>query len=270
MKITAIIGTGKYGNTYKTLKFIEEEMIKEVPGLEFNYIILRDINLGFCKGCFKCIKAGEELCGIKDDKDEIKKMLEKSQGIIFATPVYANNISALMKNFLERFVYYFHRPAFFNKTGLVVSTSAGSGLNPVLKYLTMVMKIWGFKKYYKFGIITHPLSPDLSERKIIRNKIRQLVKSFIYSIKSNQVSSPGLVQLTAFRLLRTNSLISDRIQQIFTADYNYYKTLRGKNYYYHIRINPFKLLLAFIIEKIILKISFKKAEISAIMLKKVE
>jgi len=59
----------------------------------------------------------------------------EADGIIFVSPVYCENVSGLMKNFIDRFDYVFHRQRFFDQKAMVLSTSAGGGLKDTLDYL---------------------------------------------------------------------------------------------------------------------------------------
>jgi multimeric flavodoxin WrbA len=76
--------------------------------------MLKDVDLSQCRGCFGCFVKGEDHCPCKDDAS-IEQKMHDADGIIFATPVYGMNISALMKTFIDRFSYIFHRPRFFTK-----------------------------------------------------------------------------------------------------------------------------------------------------------
>jgi multimeric flavodoxin WrbA len=58
-----------------------------------------------------------------------------SDGVIFVSPAYCQNVTALMKNFVDRFAYIFHRPRFFNQKALIISTTCGAGLKETLNYL---------------------------------------------------------------------------------------------------------------------------------------
>jgi multimeric flavodoxin WrbA len=46
-----------------------------------------------------------------------------ADGIIFVSPAYANNVTGLMKNFIDRFAYVGHRPNFFNQCPMLVATT---------------------------------------------------------------------------------------------------------------------------------------------------
>ena len=48
MKILAICGSPKKGNTYSALNDIKENY----PDVDFKILLLKDVNLGWCKGCY--------------------------------------------------------------------------------------------------------------------------------------------------------------------------------------------------------------------------
>ena len=66
----------------------------------------------------------------------IKKMIE-ADGVIFASPVYSLMVSALMKNFFERFGYLGHRPRFFDKYAMSMVTCSGYGAEDALDYMAV-------------------------------------------------------------------------------------------------------------------------------------
>lgn len=69
-------------------------------GHEVTEITLRDKNIGFCKGCFACLKLGH--CVINDDAVEIAGMMHDAQVLVFATPIYYYEMSGQMKTMLDR------------------------------------------------------------------------------------------------------------------------------------------------------------------------
>nr|WP_292376791.1 NAD(P)H-dependent oxidoreductase [Methanosarcina sp. UBA411] len=75
---------------------------------------------------------GKDHCPLKDESSVLEQKMHAADGVIFATPVYVMNVSALMKTFIDHFSYIYHRPRFFDKKALLLSTilftmlSAGS------------------------------------------------------------------------------------------------------------------------------------------------
>jgi len=75
--------------------------------------MLRDIHFEICKGCYGCVVRGEQKCPLKDDRDMIIEEMTNADGVIFASPTYSHMVSAIMKNFFDRFGFLAHRPRFF-------------------------------------------------------------------------------------------------------------------------------------------------------------
>jgi multimeric flavodoxin WrbA len=106
--------------------------MKQLGGVEFDYLFLMDADLQPCRGCFACLSKGEQFCPLLDDRESIVQRMLDSDGVILVSPVYVLNVTALMKNFIDRLAYICHRPLFFRQHAMVLSTTGGVGLRPVL------------------------------------------------------------------------------------------------------------------------------------------
>lgn len=100
MKIIAVNGSHRKGkNTAFLLQTILAEAEKN--GAQTELLELVDYNIQYCKSCNKCL--GQSKCSITgDDMDEIAEKLLAADGIVLGSPVYWSNVSALMKNFMDR------------------------------------------------------------------------------------------------------------------------------------------------------------------------
>lgn len=249
MRLLAIIGSPRKGNTLSVVKKLEIEM-KKLGDIDFKYLYLKDLNLESCRGCLNCILKGEEYCPLKDDRDVIIKEMERCDGIIFASPVYVMNVSALMKNFIDHLGYLFHRPRFWGKNAMIISTVAGFGLKSVFDYLELVSRGLGFNLINKLGLTTPPLPISEKMKKKDNEKIKSAAKIFHKSFSKKQQFRPSLGDLIIFRIFRTLSL---NFKEILSGDYTHYKErgwLKSK-YFIKTRINPIRRFLASFIEKII-------------------
>ena len=94
MKILVIMASPRKGNTYQAAKKIEESM-RLMGNVEFEYLMLKDAGLSQCSGCFVCFVKGEDHCPHKDSAPAIEQKMHAADGVIFATPVYGMNVSAL-------------------------------------------------------------------------------------------------------------------------------------------------------------------------------
>lgn len=98
MKITAINGSprGRKSTTYIMI----EAFLKGAKELkvETNHIILSEYNIQQCSGCLSCWRNGK--CFLKDDFEKIN--FNDSDIVIFASPLYADNVTGLLKTFMDR------------------------------------------------------------------------------------------------------------------------------------------------------------------------
>ena len=102
MKIVAVNGSprGKRGNTHiMTEAFLEGA---GEAGAEIERIFLSKTKIKNCKGCFWCWIKTLGKCVIKDDMEPILEQLKAADILVFATPLYVDNVTGLMKNFMDR------------------------------------------------------------------------------------------------------------------------------------------------------------------------
>lgn len=102
-KILGIIGSPrKKGNTDILVNKILDGAKEE--GAVVENLFLNDLNIKECDGCHACWKT--DICCKKDDMNNIYPKIIESDVIVFGTPVYWYGPSALMKMFIDRFVYF--------------------------------------------------------------------------------------------------------------------------------------------------------------------
>ncbi len=238
MKVLAIIGSPKgKGNSYKVTKELEKQM-NNYEKIEFEYLFLKDYNLEMCRGCFSCVKKGKKFCPIKDDREEIENKMFESNGMIFVSPCYCQNVTGLMKNFIDRLSYQFHRPSFFNQKALAISTTAGSGIKETLNYLSK-LEIWGFGPMIELGVICPPWPIKEGLKRKNRKNIEQSAEKFYKKLKTEGLASPSFTQYTHFRFLKKTSESKDYLPK----DNEFYKD--KEEYFYPVKINPlFKILVS--------------------------
>ena len=92
----------KNGNTHVMVSKILEGA-KEM-GADTELILLKDLEINECDGCHSCWKGND--CSKNDDMNNIFPKIAECDTIIFGTPVYWYGPTALMKAFLDRFVYF--------------------------------------------------------------------------------------------------------------------------------------------------------------------
>ncbi len=243
VKILAIIGSPRKGNTFKAVGQIEEGS-KSSGDVEFSYVHLKDVDLKPCRGCFQCVQKGHDKCPLRDAAGELLDKMLQSDGVIFATPAYNFNITSLMKNFIDRFAHMGHRPQFFNQHLLIVSTTAGIGLKEVGKYLTKyVGKMWGFRSTAFLGLVTSPYERSKQLQEKDTKKINKISGIFMRKLQS-KFWSPKFHHIDQFCTMRALWTL-EGMKEAFPKDHEYYNTLRHRRYYTDAKTSFFKYAIAY-------------------------
>jgi multimeric flavodoxin WrbA len=102
-KMLAILGSPrKNGNTSILLDRIMKGAGKN--GVSSEMITLCDMTIKECDGCHACWK--KNACSKNDDMIRLYEKISQSDILLFGTPVYWYGPTALMKCFIDRFVYF--------------------------------------------------------------------------------------------------------------------------------------------------------------------
>jgi multimeric flavodoxin WrbA len=215
LKILAIIGSPrKNGNTHKVTRSVEEKM-KQLGTVDFEYVFLRDLDLRPCLGCGTCFEKGEEHCPHKDDRAMLEEKMHRADGVIFASPSYVFNVSGLMKNFFDRFAYVCHRPRFF-KSALVLATSGFElGTGQMLKTISFVPEIWGFRIAHRFAIATNGVQEFSTRTDKADKKIGTAAIKFYSAVAAGRVR-PGVFNMAMFLAVQPS------IRKISAEYYDYH------------------------------------------------
>lgn len=240
MKVTAFIGSARKQHTYKAAEQFLQKLSSRGE-IESEIVMLSDYNLEICKGCLLCFDKGEEFCPLKDDRDKLIEKISGSDGVIFASPNYAFQVSGLMKIFIERLAFCFHRPCFFGKSFTSIVTQGVGGGEDIVKYLDSIASGLGFNVVK--GCCLTTLEP-MTEKAQTRNEriIDQQSQRFSLKLIKQECPTPSLFKLAMFRMAR--SAIKIRLNENF-RDYNYYRENGWfeSDYYYPVKLSPFKKML---------------------------
>jgi len=242
-KVSAFIGTQTKNHTYQAVQEFEKNL-KQYGEIDFEYIFLSDYHLEFCQGCKVCFDRGEEFCPLKDDRDVLLEKMEQSDGILFATPNYAFQLSARMKNLVDRIAFIDHRPRFFGKTCTAIVTQGIGKGGDILKYLYFTGENLGF--HVSKGCCINTLDPmtESQQEKLIR-EVKKASARF-YKELLRPTPPPSFFRLMMFRVSRP--LV--RSAGVKYRDYHYYKE-KGwfeSDYYYPTSLGLPKMLAGHIFD----------------------
>lgn len=178
MKVIGICGSPRKGNT----EFLMREALKAAKemGAETELILLREKKIEYCDGCCKCEKNG--ICHIKDDMQEIYEKLEEADIVIIGSPNYYDNVSGLMKNFIDRTLVYFgpRKRKIKAKKGGIIAVGGGSA-DGAFEKLKVFFSAHGIKLIGSLKVIAN--SPnEISKNKKAVEKARKLAEKLIKRI----------------------------------------------------------------------------------------
>lgn len=89
------------GNTHVMVEEFSRGAKKAGAEVENVFLVKKEIN--HCRGCFSCwSKSGK--CVITDDMEELLRKYIDSDIVVFATPVYVDNVTGITKQFIDRLI----------------------------------------------------------------------------------------------------------------------------------------------------------------------
>jgi hypothetical protein len=183
---------------------------------------------------------GEDRCPNKDGIREIHAIIQDYDVVIITTPIYALQVTALVKIFLERSAYIMHRPCYFGKWFMSISTQAIFGDKDVAKYLTSVMHSWGFNIIPSLRLTIALGNQTAAQKNKTHKIINANVKRFRAIEKKSRFPVPKWKDFMMFRV-RRSVMNSRSFLDIFPRDVEYFRENNWFKapYYYDIHINPF-------------------------------
>lgn len=141
MKILAICGSprGKKSQT----RVLAGEVLKasQAQSADVEMVDLSKAQIEFCRACEACHqKPG---CVLHDDAIRILTKVLSADGIVLASPVYLNQVTALLKAVLDRSSHFVHCLRLRGKYLAVVTTCGGGGGAATQEYLKHYATIVG-------------------------------------------------------------------------------------------------------------------------------
>ena len=130
--VVAVVGSPRrYGNTATLVDVALGEL--ESAGCRCTRILLGELRIHPCEGHVDC---GERTCPHDDDLPGVLERVYGADGLILASPVYYENVSAQTKLFIDRnATRYFHDERLAPRAVGLVAVSAESGLGDTLAAL---------------------------------------------------------------------------------------------------------------------------------------
>ncbi|MBN2320438.1 MAG: flavodoxin family protein [Acidobacteria bacterium] len=229
------------GNTYKITRLVEEQMV--VRGdVAFEYVSVGKLNLKHCYGCLTCMKKGAEKCPCKDDALMLRDKMLATDGIIFSSPVYVHTVSAVMKNFYDRFAYMCHQPHFRDKAAMFIVTTELTGGRETLEYMRFPAFTWGFKMCASLDVVYPGFMKGGKYREVMLNRISRAARDFYAALQAGD-RKPLFRELMFFNLMKTKVTVH---KEFLPEDYNYWKRREWlkRDFYTENNVSRFKSAIA--------------------------
>lgn len=191
---------GKNSNTYKFTKAILDRSKEKYGEIEFEIVTSNDVVIKPCIGCENCFSHGTCVLDQTDDAGILKKKLLSADMVIFASPVYAHNVSGDMKIFMDRISHWLHVMKFNRKYAAVISTTDTNGQYTAISYLEKMMCFLGAKMVFKTNC-TMMDNDEYRNEKWMITKINESSDKIVSALRS-PVTSDGVLE-TVFRTLKT-------------------------------------------------------------------
>lgn len=248
MKILAINGSyRKNGNTARMIKMVAARMqtIASQNGeiLEFEIVHLGHQNIGFCRGCRICFDKGENKCPVQDDLLSIYEKMQLAEGLILASPVYVNDVSGIMKNWIDRMAFVCHRPAFSGKRAFMLTTVGLGPTRHAERTLSDALTTWGFSVVAQNGFKMGALMPKTQAETHFQDCIRKMVAKFYGALHKPTV--PSFLSLMTFRIQQGYWRQQTEVDSL---DYQYWQsqgwTQPGQDFYVSHQAGNIKVTLA--------------------------
>jgi multimeric flavodoxin WrbA len=90
--------------------------------LDPSLIKLRDKNVANCTGCYQCLRIST--CSFQDDMSELRVLIEDTDMMVLASPLYWCGVTGLMKTFIDRLFFYYHpgtKPLISGKRAVILT-----------------------------------------------------------------------------------------------------------------------------------------------------
>lgn len=138
-KFLLISGSPRQSNT----EFILRKIFEALPN-DKELILLREKNVNRCKGCLSCDKL--KRCVQQDDMQAIYPKMQAADILIIGTSNYFDNVSGLMKDFIDRTNHFYKTNKLKNKKVFFIVVGGGKIKNSqrvveALKYFAEAHKL---------------------------------------------------------------------------------------------------------------------------------
>jgi hypothetical protein len=170
--------------------------------------------------------------------------MAEADGIIISSPVYVNDVTGIVKNWIDRLAFVNHRPEFAGKCAYLVTTVGDGPTRHALRTLNLAMSQWGFYIVGQAGFKTGALMDKKELKAHYEQKAARIARGLFYAIQERRFTKPSFISLMTFKVQQRywQRTVGESI------DYAYWKS-RGWTephceFYIQTRVNAVKVAFA--------------------------
>jgi len=179
---------------------VTESYIKEIAnrltenGVVTNSTVMTGLTAptSVCRGCVQCFSNGICPNDKIDSMKDIKRELMDSDIIILGSPVYVHDVTATMKNVIDRLAIWMYMCNLCGKTAITVSTATSNGNVFVDRYLDKILSIMGANVAYNFSVTA------IESRDSVEKKLNECCTKVQEALK-NGITEPNKIQESYFQ-----------------------------------------------------------------------
>jgi multimeric flavodoxin WrbA len=240
MKLLALNGSPRSGgNTAKALELLREalEQRAQTAGEELRWegMELSGLDIRPCRGCRLCFDRGEAACPQDDRLPELHRAIREADCVILASPVYVNDVSALLKRLMERLAFVCHRPAYFTTPFFLLATTGGTPARHCLRSMQAAVLSWGGQLIGTQQIVAGACIAHRELRERYGSSLSRAAAKITAFVSRRKIERPGFVSLLVFHLQRRAWRRIFRQEGIDSVDGRYWTEQgfldRGRSYY---------------------------------------
>jgi multimeric flavodoxin WrbA len=229
MNILIIDGCPHKGNTWRLIELVKAQILNMDNTASFDEVQLIKYHLPFCCGCSKCFRAGHTNCPHHSIIQKILEKMESCDGFIICSSCYQGAVTAIMKNFTDHLAFLIHRPRFFTKKALLVSTTGGVSADCVTQSLANTVSGWGVNRCYQLPVVALSWN-DYQPTERQKKTARRVTKGFVNDIQSHKLHAPRIGVLIPFNLYRAMCCDYAPGTQYPTEDGIFWQQYQGMTY----------------------------------------
>jgi hypothetical protein len=170
--------------------------------------------------------------------------MRTADALIVATPVYVDDVSGIVKTWIDRLAHVCHRPEFAGKCAYVLATTGSTPTGHARRTLTVALRTWGYHLVGEQGFQTGARMPDADLVARYRKAAMEIGRKIVDAVLDEVPQYPTFAALMTFRIQQAGW----RIAAPGSLDLRYWEErgwlARDCSFFTPVRANPFKVAVA--------------------------